>query len=88
MDGDQVIASVNPRELSAQQRAVEQQRALAKPFRFQIQANAEGFPMILGRYGQIELRRRELLLLCASRPVRSRRPPARSLTSNLKAWRA
>ena len=29
-------------------------RALAKPYRFRVRADAEGFPIIPGRYGQIE----------------------------------
>lgn len=37
-----------------QQRAVEQLRALAEPYRFRVQLDAEGFPVISGRYGQIE----------------------------------
>ena len=38
-----------------QQRAVEQQlRALAEPYRFRVQLDAEGSPVISGRYGQIE----------------------------------
>jgi hypothetical protein len=42
------------RQLPEQQRTVEQLRTLAKPHRFRIQADAEGFPIIPGRYGQIE----------------------------------
>src|SRR2546425_6489834 len=34
------------RSLSEQQRAAEQLRALAKPYRFRVQADAEGFPII------------------------------------------
>jgi len=37
-----------------QQRAVEQLRALAEPYRFRVRLEAEGFPGIPGRYGQIE----------------------------------
>jgi hypothetical protein len=37
-----------------QQRAVEQLRALAESYRFRVLANAEGLPVIHGRYGQIE----------------------------------
>ena len=36
------------------QRAVEQLRAVAKPYRFRVQADAEGFPIIPGRHGRIE----------------------------------
>ncbi len=42
------------RQSPEQQRTVEQLRTLAKPHRFRIQADAEGFPIIPGRYGQIE----------------------------------
>jgi hypothetical protein len=37
-----------------QQRAVEQLWALAEPYQFRVQLDAEGFPVISGRYGQIE----------------------------------
>jgi len=37
-----------------EQRAVEQLRALAEPYRFRVQLDAEGVPLIPGRYGQIE----------------------------------
>lgn len=37
-----------------QQRAVEQLRALGEPYRFRVQADSDGFPIIPGRYGQIE----------------------------------
>lgn len=48
------IAGVNRKPLTEQQRATEQLRALAKPYRFRLRADAEGFPIIPGRYGQIE----------------------------------
>lgn len=35
-------------------RVLAQFRELVKPYRFQVQADAEGFPIIPGRYGQIE----------------------------------
>jgi hypothetical protein len=54
MKGDAAPASAVRRQLSPQQRAVEQLRALAKPHRLRVQVDAEGFPFILGRYGQIE----------------------------------
>ena len=44
----------NPRQVSERQRAIEQLRALAKPHRFRVQLDVEGFPLIPGRYGQIE----------------------------------
>ena len=47
-------ADVNRTQLTAQQRATEQLRALAKPYRFRVQSDVEGFPIITGRYGQIE----------------------------------
>jgi hypothetical protein len=54
MKRDAAPASESRRQLSAQQRAVEQLRAVAKPYRFRVQADPEGFPIIPGRYGQIE----------------------------------
>ena len=42
------------RQLSPQQQAVEQLRALAKPYRLRVQVDIEGFPVIPGRYGRIE----------------------------------
>ena len=36
------------------QTPAQQLRTLAEPYRFRIQADAEGFPIIPGRYGQIE----------------------------------
>ncbi len=39
---------------SEQRRAVEQLRTLAQPYRFRVRADVEGFPIIPGRYGQIE----------------------------------
>ena len=54
MKGDEAPASAVRRQLSTQQRAVEQLRALAKPYRLRVQVDGEGFPLIPGRYGQIE----------------------------------
>ncbi len=54
MSGDPAITRAGGRQLSEQQRAVEELRTLAKPYQFRVQADAEGFPMIPGRYGQIE----------------------------------
>ena len=51
---DPVITEPSRRPVSEQQRAVQQLQALAKPYRFRIQADAEGFPIIPGRPGQIE----------------------------------
>ena len=48
------FTGVKRRQLTEQQRAVRQLRALAKPYRFRVRADAEGFPVIPGRYGQIE----------------------------------
>ncbi len=39
---------------SEQQHAVTQLRALAAPYRFRVVVDAEGFPIIPGRYGRIE----------------------------------
>ena len=52
--GEPVIANENRRQLSERERAVAQLRALATPYRFRVQADAEGFPIIPGRYGQID----------------------------------
>src|SRR5213592_1819715 len=49
-----MLASGKPRQLSVQQRAVEERRKLAKSQRFRVQLDVEGFPLIPGRYGQIE----------------------------------
>src|SRR5437870_10477926 len=54
MKGDPPPGSAVRRRLSLQQRAVELLRALAKPYRLRVQVDAEGFPFIPGRYGQIE----------------------------------
>ena len=42
------------RQPSLEQRATEQLRALAKPHRLRVRLDVEGFPVIPGRYGQIE----------------------------------
>src|SRR5439155_13228246 len=52
--GDASPASAIRTQLWLQQRAVEQRRALAKPYRLRVQVDAEGFPFTPGRYGQIE----------------------------------
>ncbi len=49
-----VTAESRRRQSPEQQRTVEHLRTLTKPCRFRIQADAEGFPIIPGRYGQIE----------------------------------
>ncbi len=54
MTEDAVTANENGGHLSEEQRAVRQLRPLAKRYRFRIQTDAEGFPIIPGRYGQIE----------------------------------
>ena len=54
MSSDPVIVKTNRRQPSEQQLAAQQLRALAKPYRFRVQADAEGFPIIPGRFGQIE----------------------------------
>jgi hypothetical protein len=53
MKGD-AGARGEPRRGSLEQRAVEQLRAVAAPWRFRVQEDAEGFPLIPGRWGQIE----------------------------------
>jgi hypothetical protein len=45
---------ITRRQPRLEQRAAEQLRALAKPYRFRLQLDDEGFPLIPGRYGQIE----------------------------------
>jgi hypothetical protein len=45
-------ASANAK--SERQHALAQMRAVAEPHRFRVQLEAEGFPVIPGRYGQIE----------------------------------
>jgi len=65
MSGDPVIAKAGGRQPSEQQLAAQQLRTLAKPYRFRVQADAEGFPIIPGRYGQIEwFDGRELAVYC------------------------
>ena len=54
MNDDGLTASGHRRQPSIQQRATEQLRALAGPHRFRVAFDAEGFPVIPGRYGQIE----------------------------------
>jgi hypothetical protein len=51
---DQSSKSGPRRRHSTQQRAVEQLRSAAKPYRFRVEIDAEGFPVIPGRYGQVE----------------------------------
>jgi len=48
------MADASRRLGSEQQRAVEHVRALARPYRFRVQTDEEGFPITPGRYGQIE----------------------------------
>lgn len=54
MTQDVKTVCANPRRFSVEQSAVEELRALAKSRRFRIQLDIEGFPLIPGRYGQIE----------------------------------
>ena len=54
MKGDTAPASSIRRQLLPQHRAVERLRVLAKPYRLRVQVDAEGFPVVPGRYGQIE----------------------------------
>jgi hypothetical protein len=42
------------KQSSAEQQTISQFRALAAPYRFRMQADSEGFPVIPGQYGQIE----------------------------------
>lgn len=68
MNGDRLIVSGNRRQLSALQRAIEQFRTLVRPWRFRVQADAEGYPVILGRYGQIEWFDGQDLAVYSNRP--------------------
>ena len=61
-------AGTNRRQPPAQQRAAEQLRELAKPYRFRVQPDIEGFPVISGRYGQIEWFDGEDLAVYTNRP--------------------
>src|SRR5438445_9003088 len=54
MRGDPGITSAGGRQLSEQQRAAQQLRALATPYRFRVRADTAVFPIHPGRYGQIE----------------------------------
>ena len=54
MSGDPVTAKAHGRLRSAQQRAVQQFHALAMGLRVRVPLDAEGLPIIPGRYGQIE----------------------------------
>src|SRR5436309_16135940 len=49
-----MIAKSGRRQVPERQRAVEQLRRVAKPYRLRVQVDAEGFPFIPGRHGQIE----------------------------------
>ena len=49
-----MIAKSGRRQVPERQRAVEQLRTVAKPYRLRVQVDAEGFPFIPGRHGQIE----------------------------------
>src|SRR5260370_42707705 len=49
-------------------RAVLELRTLATPFRFRVRADREGFPVILGRYGQIEWFDASALAVHTTRP--------------------
>jgi hypothetical protein len=63
-----LTASGHRRQPSVQQRATEQLRALAGPHRFRVAFDAEGFPVIPGRYGQIEWFDGTELAVYADRP--------------------
>ena len=49
-----MIAKSGRRQVPERQRAVEQLRTVAKPYRLRVQVDAEGFPFIPGRHGLIE----------------------------------
>ncbi len=51
---DPVTTKPRRRQVSEQQRARAELRAVARPHRYRVRRDAEGFPLIPGRYGQIE----------------------------------
>ena len=51
---DPLTPEAGRRQPSEQHHARQQLEALAKPYRFRVRADAEGFPVISGGYGQIE----------------------------------
>ena len=62
-------ALIEKRTKTAEQaKASSQLRALAEPHRFRVQADAEGFPLIPGRYGQIEWTGGPALAVFSDRP--------------------
>src|SRR5438094_6689685 len=61
-------APTNPKQVSQKQRALEHMRMVAKPYRFRVQLDVEGFPLIPGRYGQIEWFDSEGLAVYTNRP--------------------
>jgi hypothetical protein len=69
-----------------------QLKALAAPYRFRVTVDAEGLPMIPGRYGpdRVALRRRELLVVrppAAACPGHPHRSPARVPEALGDSWR-
>src|SRR5467141_4726539 len=68
MSGNATPDSANPKQVSQKQRAVEHVRIVAKPYRFRVQLDVEGFPLIPGRYGQIEWFDSEDLAVYTNRP--------------------
>jgi len=68
MSGNATTDSANPKQVSQKQRAVEHVRIVAKPYRFRVQLDVEGFPLIPGRYGQIEWFDSEDLAVYTNRP--------------------
>lgn len=54
VNDDGLSASRHRRQPSTQQRAIQRLRVLAQPHRLRVEPDAEGFPVIPGRYGQIE----------------------------------
>jgi hypothetical protein len=51
---ESMTANTRRRHGSEQERALRQFRTFAAPWRFRVQRDAEGFPLIPGRYGRIE----------------------------------
>jgi hypothetical protein len=68
MNSDASGVRATRRPGSAQQRAIEQLRAIAKPYRLRVRVDVEGFPISPGRYGQIEWFDGNELAVYTSRP--------------------
>lgn len=63
-----VRATTHRRQVPERQRAVQQFCEFAKPYRFRVVLDAEGLPMIPGRYGEIESYRGSVKCLSCALP--------------------